>query len=144
MVLVARILAAKGFEVFTAAPHRTMGEVVTMLAERRIGTIIVCGADGSIAGIISERDVVRALAKNGAAMLNDPVSAYMTRDVVTGSLDDTVDEMMDRMTAGKFRHVPILDGRRLVGLVSIGDVVKHRLADAEAEASAMRDYIATA
>lgn len=141
---VARILALKGYDVVTAAPHRTMGEIVAMLAEKRIGTVVVANADGGIAGIVSERDVVKALAAHGAGMLSDPVSAYMTRAVVTVGSDETVEDVMDRMTEGKFRHIPVVDGRRLAGIVSIGDVVKHRIAVVEAEASAMRDYIATA
>jgi len=141
---VARILAFKGPEVFTASPHRTMAEIVALLAEKRIGTVVIAGADGGISGIISERDVVRSLAARGADVLADPVSMHMTRKVVTATADETIEEIMDRMTEGKFRHVPVVEGRRLVGIVSIGDVVKHRMAMAEAEASAMRDYIATA
>ncbi|GLK81345.1 CBS domain-containing protein [Methylopila turkensis] len=140
----ARILALKGSDVVTASPRRTMGDIVKLLAEKRVGAVIIADADGYIAGIISERDVVRTLAQRGADVLADAVSEHMTRAVVTASADETVDEIMDRMTEGKFRHVPIVDGRRLVGMISIGDLVKHRMAMAEAEASAMRDYIATA
>lgn len=141
---VARILALKGADVVTAAPHRLMVDIVRLLADRRIGTVVIAGADGAISGIISERDVVRALSTHGAAALEEPVSAYMTRKVVTVGAEETIEEVMDRMTEGKFRHVPVVDGRRIVGIVSIGDVVKHRMAVVEAEASAMRDYIATA
>lgn len=141
---VARILAVKGSDVVTAAPHRTMGEIVALLAEKRVGAVVVTDAQAGIAGIVSERDIVKALGAHGAGMLSDPVSAYMTRAVVTAVGADTVEDIMNRMTEGKFRHMPVLDGRMLCGIISIGDVVKHRIAMVEAEASAMRDYIATA
>ncbi|MGA0531867.1 CBS domain-containing protein [Hansschlegelia sp. KR7-227] len=141
---VSTILAAKGRSVTTVAPGAAVADVVATLAELRIGAVVVSDGRNGIAGIVTERDVVRALAAHGASALERPVSDFMTRDVVTCHFEDTIDEMMDRMTRGKFRHIPVVDGVALAGIISIGDVVKHRLESIEAEASAMRDYIATA
>lgn len=137
------ILARKGRDVVTVAPDETLATVAQVLNDRGIGAVIVTVGDG-IAGIFSERDVVRALARNGASVLSEPVSVYMTRKVETATPAATVNEVMERMTRGKFRHVPIVEHGKLAGILSIGDVVKHRLAEIEADASAMRDYIATA
>ena len=115
-----------------------------LLAEKRIGAAPILGADRRIAGIISERDVVRALAERGAAALDEPVSRTMTRKVETCDEGETVTNLMERMTAGKFRHMPVVDQGRLVGIVSIGDIVKHRVQEMERESVAMRDYIMTA
>jgi CBS domain-containing protein len=141
---VRHILARKGNAVTTAAPTAPIGEVVQVLAEKKIGGVVITGAGGRIVGIVSERDVVRALATGGAGIVNDPVSTIMTRSVVTCSPDETVNDIMRRMTEGKFRHVPVVEDDRLVGIVSIGDVVKHRLGELESEANAMRDYIVMA
>ena len=138
------ILAHKGRDVVTIDPAESLARAVTLLAEKRIGAAIVLGADRRIAGIISERDVVRALAARGAAVLDEPISGTMTRKVVTCNENETVASIMERMTAGKFRHVPVVDQGRLVGLVSIGDVVKHRVHEMESDSVAMRDYIMTA
>ena len=115
-----------------------------LLAEKRIGAALVLGADRRIAGIISERDIVRALAERGAAALDEQVSRTMTRKVETCNESETVASIMERMTAGKFRHIPVVDQGRLVGLVSIGDIVKHRVHEMERDSVAMRDYIMTA
>jgi CBS domain-containing protein len=141
---VAAILKAKGRAVETVAADETLGTVVALLAERRIGAVVVSQPSRPIAGIVSERDIVRMLARHGAATLALPVSEAMTRDVVTCRETDTLDELMSRMTEGRFRHLPVEDNGQLVGIVSIGDVVKHRVAEVELEASAMRDYIASA
>jgi CBS domain-containing protein len=138
------ILAGKGREIFTIEPNATLAEAVRLLAEKRIGAAPILGADRRIAGIISERDVVRALAERGAAALDEPVSRTMTRKVETCGEGETVANLMERMTAGKFRHMPVVDQGRLVGLVSIGDIVKHRVQEMERESVAMRDYIMTA
>ena len=114
------------------------------LAGKRIGAAVILGADRRIAGIISERDIVRALAERGAAVLDEPVSGTMTRKVMTCNEGESVASIMERMTAGKFRHLPVVDQGRLVGLVSIGDIVKHRVHEMERESGAMRDYIMTA
>ena len=138
------ILAGKGREVVTIEPSASLAEAVQLLAEKRIGAALILGADRRIAGIISERDIVRALAERGAAALDEPVSQTMTRKVETCNESETVSSIMERMTDGKFRHVPVVDQGRLVGIVSIGDVVKHRLHEMERESVAMRDYIMTA
>jgi len=138
------ILAHKGRDVVTIDPAESLAQAIRLLAEKRIGAAIVLGADRRIAGIISERDIVRALAVRGAAVLDEPISGTMTRKVVTCNENETVASIMERITAGKFRHVPVVDQGRLVGLVSIGDIVKHRVYEMERESVAMRDYIMTA
>ena len=115
-----------------------------LLAEKRIGSALILGADHRLVGIISERDIVRALAARGAAALDQPVSQTMTRKVETCNESETISSLMERMTKGKFRHLPVVDQGRLVGIVSIGDAVKHRLQEMERESAAMRDYILTA
>ena len=141
---VSTILAKKGREVVTIEPNAKLVEVVHGLAGRRIGAAVILGADRRIAGIISERDVVRALAERGVAALEEPVSHAMTRKVETCGENETVANIMERMSAGKFRHMPVVAQGRLAGIVSIGDIVKHRLGEMEKEHVAMRDYILTA
>lgn len=138
------ILAAKGREVVSVAPNATLGSAVAVLAAKRIGAVLVLGVDRRIVGILSERDIVRALAARGAGALDEPVSRIMTRNVSTCTEGEAVSSIMERMTEGKFRHVPVTDQGRLVGIVSIGDVVKHRLQEVERNSTAMRDYILTA
>ena len=140
---VRHILAQKGGDVVTIPPHRTLGEAARLLAERRIGAVVVAGATGEVVGILSERDIVRAVAK-GPEALDAAASAHMTAKVVTCSPDTPVTDLMEEMTQGRFRHLPVVVGGRLEGIVSIGDVVKHRLAEIERETEAMREYIATA
>jgi len=138
------ILAAKGREVVSVEPNATLTSVVALLAERRIGAALVLGVDLRIVGIVSERDIVRALAERGAAALDDPVSRFMTRKFSTCTEGETMSSIMERMTEGKFRHLPVVDQGRVVGIISIGDVVKHRLQEMERDSAAMRDYILTA
>ncbi len=138
------ILATKGREVATIDPGITIGDAVRLLAEKRIGAAPILGADKHIVGIISERDIVRVLAERGAAVLDEPVSRTMTRSVETCHESETISSIMERMTVGKFRHMPVVDEGRIVGIVSIGDVVKHRLNEMERESAAMRDYIVSA
>jgi CBS domain-containing protein len=138
------ILAAKGREVFSVEPNATLTSVVALLAERRIGAALVLGVDRRIVGIVSERDIVRALGERGPAALDDPVSRIMTRRVSTCTEGETISSIMERMTEGKFRHFPVVDQGRVVGIISIGDVVKHRLHEMERDSAAMRDYILTA
>ena len=138
------ILAGKGREVLTVDPGASLADAARILAEKRIGAALILGPDRRIAGIISERDIVRALAERGEGALKEPVSRTMTRKVETCSEGETVASIMERMTAGKFRHLPVVDQGRVVGLVSIGDIVKHRLREMEQESAAMRDYIRTA
>jgi len=138
------ILSVKGTDVFTIEPTATLAGAAKLLAERKIGALVVTGPDHRVVGIVSERDIVQELAASGAAALDLPLTEVMTRKVITCSASDTISSVMERMTAGKFRHLPVLDQGRLAGIVSIGDVVKHRLQEMEREQSALRDYIQTA
>jgi CBS domain-containing protein len=138
---VASILRQKGRAVTTASPSMTLLEVANKLAAKRIGAIVVIGARGEVVGIVSERDIIRALATSGAACLTRPVAETMTKQVVTCQETDTLNELMAMMTARRFRHLPVVTDGALVGIVSIGDVVKHHVAEVEMEATAMRDYI---
>jgi len=138
------ILSAKGSEVLTIEPNTNVAAAARLLAERKIGALVVTGADRRVIGIVSERDLVQELAAHGAASLDLPLTDVMTRKVTTCSASDTISSVMEKMTAGKFRHLPVLEQGRLVGIVSIGDVVKHRLQQMEREQSALRDYIQTA
>jgi CBS domain-containing protein len=144
IMTVSTILGEKGREVVTIEPGANLAAAAKLLAEKRIGTVLILGADRRLVGIISERDIVQALAARGAAALDEPVSQTMTRKVETCNESETIGSIMERMTRGKFRHVPVVEQGRLVGIVSIGDVVKHRLQDMERESAAMRDYILTA
>ncbi len=141
---VARILSEKGREVQTIQPHRTLAEAASVLAQRRIGAVVVTDADGAVLGIISERDIVRAVAEQGAAAMSEPVSRRMTQKVMTCPEATSIETAMEMMTIGKFRHLPVVEDGRLVGIVSIGDVVKRHIEKIEAETRAMRDYIALA
>ncbi len=137
------ILDAKGIQVVTIDADATVSSVVTLLGERRIGAVLVMSGD-RMDGIISERDIVRALAERGAKMMDEQVRALMTTRVMTCRKGDTVASVMEKMTEGKFRHLPVIEEGRVVGIVSIGDVVKHRLSEFEKEQEALRDYIKTA
>ncbi|CAH1666189.1 CBS domain-containing protein [Chelatococcus asaccharovorans] len=139
-----RILAMKGGDVVTIPPHRTLDEAVKLLAEKHIGALVVAGADRKVLGIITERDIVRVLAKEGAVAFSEAVSAHMTANVRTCTGSFLVNDVMELMTLGKFRHVPVVENGVLVGIISIGDVVKHRLAEVEHEHQILREYIATA
>jgi len=141
---VSTILADKGREVVTIEPSASLADAARLLAEKRIGAALVLGADQRIAGILSERDIVRALAAHGAAALDASISQTMTRKVETCTIRETVTNIMERMTIGKFRHMPVVDQGRVVGVVSIGDIVKHRVQEMERESAAMRDYIVSA
>ena len=130
---ISTILGEKGREVFTIEPGASLAAAAKLLSERRIGAVLILGADRRLVGVISERDIVQALAARGAAALDEPVSQTMTRRVETCNENDTIGSIMERMTTGKFRHVPVVEQGRLVGMVSIGDVVKHRLQEMERE-----------
>ena len=138
------ILAAKGGDIVTIEPNADLAAAAKLLATHRIGVVVICGAGGRLSGILSERDIVRAVAEQGAGALTLPVAQVMTRTVATCHEDDTVAYLMERMTAGKFRHMPVLREGKLIGLVSIGDVVKQRVEAIERETEALRDYIRTA
>ena len=140
---VENILQSKGRAVHTLPTGASIAEAVEMLNTRRIGAIVVTTADGKVAGILSERDVVRHLGKDWASLANRPVSDVMTKDVVTMSRRATVAEVMERMTERRIRHLPIVDNGELVGIVSIGDVVKRKIEETEQEATALKEYIAS-
>ena len=140
---IAQLLKAKGRAVTTARPDVKLLDIVTSLASKRIGAIVIVGEKGELAGIISERDVIQALAKSSKAALEDSVSKHMTREVVTCQESTTIDEMMELMTQGRFRHVPVIEDGALIGIISIGDVVKNHIAEVEMEVTAMRGYFAT-
>jgi CBS domain-containing protein len=141
---VAAVLDIKGRKVITLDPDRTLAEAARVLEKNGIGTIVITAGDDIVLGILSERDIVRAIAKQGASALDAPISQYMTKSVKTCACEDTLRSIMERMTIGRFRHMPILERGRCIGIISIGDVVKFRLGELETEASAMRDYIASA
>ena len=141
---IARILAGKGRDIVTVLPHNTLRDVVDVLAAKRIGALIVADADGKMHGILSERDVVRAIALHGPDALEDAVTHYMTANVVTSTEDETVHQVVTKMSQGRFRHVPVMKDGRLTGIVSVGDAIKYRLAQIEQEHSALKEYIATA
>lgn len=138
------LLKRKSGPLVTIAPDATLSEAVTSLAEHRIGAIVAVNDGGHLVGILSERDVVRILAEKGPDVLSDPVSSVMTRAVVTCTEEESIPVIMERMTRGRFRHVPVVDRGRLLGIISIGDVVKHRVEEMERESAELRDYIMTA
>lgn len=139
---VGAILDRKGRAVVTAEASQTLMEASSLLAEHRIGAVVVRGAGNTVAGILSERDIVKAVARSGGGVLGERIGDHMTRKVVTCVAETSVNEIMEIMTAGKFRHVPVVQGGQLDGMISIGDVVKHRLAELETESRALMDYIA--
>jgi CBS domain-containing protein len=140
---VASILDNKGRNVVTADPGTSVPEIAQVLKSKKIGAAVVLDDRGSVAGIISERDLVHGLARHGARLLDMQVGDLMTRDVVTCRSDFDIDEVMKVMTDTRIRHVPVVESGRLVGIVSIGDVVKHRLDELEDEANQLKRYIAT-
>ena len=119
-----------------------MLDVAKLLEQHDIGCLVIEGHEGQVAGIVSERDLVRAIGKSGAEVLKEPVSVYMTKTVVTAREADTIDRLMSEMTVHRFRHMPVVERGRLIGLVSIGDVVKMHIAEADMEAAATREYAA--
>jgi CBS domain-containing protein len=143
-MIVNRILSIKGREVVIIEPSRSLREAATILSERRIGALLVTDGKRPVSGIISERDIVRAIASHGNGALDEPVSRFMTGKVVTCTGQTSINDVMELMTQQKFRHVPVVEGESLVGIISIGDVVKFRLEEIEAEAQAIKEYIATA
>ena len=137
------ILDTKGHQIESVEPDARLSSAIKTLAERRIGAVLVM-SQGRMEGILSERDIVRVLGERGAAALDEPVSAVMTRKVVSCRQADTVAAILEMMTSGKFRHLPVVEDGRVVGLISIGDIVKWRVREYEAEQEALREYIKTA
>jgi CBS domain-containing protein len=138
---VAAVIKRKGSNVVTIAADRTVTEAVTVLAEHRIGAILVMNGNDAVVGIISERDIVGALSRSGADVLRQTVGDVITRDVRSCSCHDTIAEVMNVMTQGRVRHLPVIDDGKVVGMISIGDVVKQRLDDTELEVESLRGYV---
>ena len=139
---VSDILAEKGRAVVTVAQQSSIHDVANLLAEKKIGAVVVLDGGDRVCGIISERDVVREIAQSGHDGLAKPVTACMTKSVVSCREDDSIDVLMEKMTTGKFRHLPVIEDEKLTGIISIGDVVKRKIEMAEREAEDMKRYIA--
>ena len=139
---VAAILKVKGRNVVTTTADKSLLDVAKLLEQNDIGCVVIEGGDGQIAGVVSERDVVRAIGKSGAKVLRERVSVYMTQTVVTAREADPIDRLMSEMTVHRFRHMPVVERGRLIGLVSIGDLVKMYIAETDMEAAATRAYAA--
>jgi CBS domain-containing protein len=142
-VNIGQILNSKSRGVATARPEDSIQDIAAKLAQRKIGAVVIVGENAKVAGIISERDIIRLVAEKGAAALSLKASDGMTREVISCSRTSTLDEIMEAMTSGRFRHLPVIEDGALVGIVSIGDVVKHHTAEVELEVTAMRGYLAT-
>ncbi|MCD7060251.1 CBS domain-containing protein [Pelagibacterium xiamenense] len=142
-MFVENILAEKGHDAFTVPARSTVAELVATLAKHNIGAVLVVDDTGSLSGIISERDVVRQLARTEEGLMARTVASIMTKNPQTCAPTDTLDTVMAKMTHGRFRHLPVMDNGKLVGVVSIGDVVKRKIEEAEQEAGALREYIAS-
>ena len=142
---VLQILKSKADDgVVTIAPGASVTQAAELLSTRRIGAVIVSPDGKAVAGILSERDIVRELGRRGPGCLTDRVDDLMTREIVGCKRDDSADQVLERMTEGRFRHMPVMEGEDMIGLISIGDVVKSRVQEIECDAAAMRDYIQTA
>jgi CBS domain-containing protein len=142
-MLVSQILKGKGDLVFTASPSDTVAAVAALLHSRRVGAMVVIDGDYDVVGIVSERDIVRIVAEQGAEGLKKPISGCMTRDVIFAEPSETVDSLLGRMTDRRVRHLPVVVNRRLVGIISIGDLVKVKIEETVAEAEGLKAYIAT-
>ncbi|MET0336347.1 MAG: CBS domain-containing protein [Caulobacter sp.] len=140
-MLVSQILKTKGAEVFAANQTNTVAVAAALLHERRIGAVVIIDDAGDVAGILSERDIVRLLAQEGADALQRPISSCMTRDVLFAKPSETIDSLLSRMTDRRIRHLPVVEGGKLAGIVSIGDLVKSKIAETQAEAEGLKAYI---
>jgi CBS domain-containing protein len=142
MMSVQRILGTKGSSgVISVQPGATVADAAAVLSSKRIGAVIVSADGKHLAGILSERDIVRELGRRGAACLTDTVDTLMTRSIVTCTLLDRTTGVLERMTEGRFRHMPVMEGDEMVGMISIGDVVKARLAELKTEVDALEGMI---
>lgn len=141
-MLVSQILKAKGDLVFTCTPGDSVAGAAALLNERQVGAMVVVGPDGAVVGILSERDIVRVLARSGAGALNQPISICMTHDVLFAKPSETLDSLLERMTDRRIRHLPVVADGQLMGIVSIGDLVKWKIAETEATAEDLKAYIA--
>lgn len=142
-MIVDTILQLKGTAVYTLRESDTLGDAVTMLNRHNIGAIVIVGTGESVIGILSERDIVRQLGNNPSAALAKSIGSVMTRTVVTCDRTTLIADVMERMTHRRIRHMPVVDGNRLTGIISIGDVVKLKIEEVEHEAEALREYIAS-
>ncbi len=140
---VKNVLDAKGYAVVAVDPSKTLQQVAEILNEKKIGAVVIVGVEQRIAGIFTERDLVRSIAKHGCDVLSETVRSVMTTTIQHCRLEQTVDEVMAMMTAGRFRHVPVEKDGQLAGIISIGDVVKTRMQEVEMEAEQMKAYIAS-
>lgn len=141
-MLVSHILNEKGHDVLAIAPEATLAEAARVLTKHRIGALVVRGKDGALTGVVAERDIVRAIAEDGPAALLLTVEMRMATDVPTCERTDTIEEIMETMTRCRFRHMPVVEEDNVIGIVSIGDVVKTRIAETLREAQALKEYIA--
>ena len=141
-MLINQLLNAKGRQVFTVTPDDTLSAVAALLYTRKVGAFVVTDRVNRVVGIISERDIIRAIATTGAEALTQAVSTIMTRDVVSANLGESVEALLGRMTDRRIRHLPVMEGARLVGIVSIGDLVKAKIMVTEQEAHSLKAYIA--
>ncbi|MDB5433215.1 MAG: inosine-5-monophosphate dehydrogenase [Caulobacter sp.] len=141
-MLVSQILKDKGDLVFTASPNETVGAVAALLHSRRVGAMVVVDEDGGVVGILSERDIVSAVAESGPGGLTKTIAGFMTRDVIFAQPHEKVDDLLERMTDRRIRHLPVVRDGRLAGIISIGDLVKSKISEVEAEASGLKAYIA--
>lgn len=143
-MFLSQVLKSKGDLVFTAQPRDTIAAVAALLHSRRVGAMVVVDDHHDVIGIVSERDIVRIVAEEGGEGLSRPISSCMTRDVIFADPSDTVDALLERMTDRRVRHLPVCHDRKLVGIISIGDLVKSRIAETVAEAEGLRAYISAA
>ena len=140
-MLVSQILKGKGDLVFTGTPQETVAAAAALLLARRVGAMVIVDASDEVVGILSERDIVRVVAERGAASLSEPISGCMSREVVFAGPNDSVGSLLELMTDRRIRHLPVLSDGRLAGIVSIGDLVKSKIAETEAEAEGLKAYI---
>jgi CBS domain-containing protein len=141
-MLLSQILKDKGDLVFTASPQETISAAAALLHSRKVGALVLVDEEGSVVGILSERDIVRVVAEMGERALARPVSICMTEEVVFAQPSETVDHLLARMTDRRIRHLPVVRDGRLVGIVSIGDLVKSKISEIETEAETLKSYIA--
>ena len=135
------VLKDKGADVVTIEPGRSVNDALAMLDSHNVGALVVSSDGTAVVGIVSERDIVRRLARHGPGALEEPIGSIATTDVKTCGPGDTIDDIMATMTVGRFRHIPVISGGRLAGLISIGDVVKHRVAELELANNQLETYI---
>jgi CBS domain-containing protein len=140
-MLVSQILKDKGDTVFTASPHETVAAAAALLHSRKVGAMVIVDAAGKVVGILSERDIVRVVAEKGAAGLTQPISGCMSSKVIFAGPGETVATLLERMTDRRIRHLPVIKDGRLMGIISIGDLVKSKIAETEAEAENLKAYI---